>query len=98
MHNTLSPHHIKYLEVSFVKHFRISLIAGQSAGLCPLPHNRPKLGVSILTPSTTPRTILDLLGVNDQELQEEMAKGHPYAFKLLKQVNWSDDKIVLYSL
>ena len=72
-------------------------MAGQS-GLCPLPHNGPKLGVSILTQSTTPRTILDLLGVNDQELQEEMAKGHPYAFKLLKQVNWSDDKIVLYSL
>ena len=53
---------------------------------CPMPHdianNRPKLGVSLLVPSQTPRPLTELLGVNDQELQEQMAKGHPYAFNL----------------
>ena len=53
---------------------------------CPMPHdiatNRPRLGVSLLTPSPTPRLLLDLLGVNDQELQGEIAKGHPYAFNM----------------
>ena len=53
---------------------------------CPLPHeiatNRPKLGVSLLKPSPNPRPLIDLLGVNDQELQEQMAKGHPYVFNM----------------
>ena len=53
---------------------------------CPMPHdianNRPKLGVSLLVPSQTPRPLTELLGVNDQELLEQMARGHPYAFNL----------------
>ena len=55
---------------------------------CFLPHKRdktkPTVGVSILQPSPAPRSILDLLGINDQELQEQMAKGHPhpYAFHI----------------
>ena len=61
---------------------------------CPLPHkianNRPKLEVSILMPSPTHRPILELLGINDQELQEQMAKGHPYAF------NMGSGKIISY--
>ena len=51
---------------------------------CFLPHKRdktkPTVGVSILQPSPAPRSILDLLGINDQELQEQMAKGHPYPY------------------
>ena len=53
---------------------------------CPLPHDiasgRPRLGVSLLVPSPSPSPILGLLGVTDQELQEQMAKGHPYEFNL----------------
>ena len=53
---------------------------------CPIPHdvanNRPRLGVSLLSPSPNPRPILDLLGVSDQALQEQMAKGHPYIFNM----------------
>ena len=53
---------------------------------CPFPHdianNRPKLGVSLLKPSHTPRPLLNLLGVNDQELQGQMARGHSYAFNM----------------
>ena len=53
---------------------------------CALPHERvsgkPNLRVSFLSPSTTPRPLLDLLGVTDQELQEQMAKGHPYSFNM----------------
>ena len=41
--------------------------------------NHPRLGVS----SSTPRPLLDLVGVKDQELQEKMARD---AFKSLKQV------------
>ena len=53
---------------------------------CALPHKgvngKPNLGASFLSPSTTPRLLLDLLGVTDQELQEQMAKGHPYPFNM----------------
>ena len=53
---------------------------------CALPHkiatNRPRLRVSLLTLSPTPQPLLDLLGVDDQELQDQMAKGHPYAFNM----------------
>ena len=53
---------------------------------CPFPHDSidgsPNLRVSLLIPSPTPRPLLDLLGVNDQELQEQMAKGHPYEFNM----------------
>ena len=58
----------------------------QQSRHCPIPHdvatNRPKLGVSLLSPSSTPRPILGLLGVTDQQLQEQMAKGHPYEFNM----------------
>ena len=61
-------------------------MARQGVQHCPLPHeiaiNRPKLGVSLLKPSPAPRPLLGLLGVNDQELQEQMSKGHPYAFNM----------------
>ena len=53
---------------------------------CPIPHDGanglPTLGVSLLTPSPNPPPILDLLGVSDQELQDHMAKGHPYVFNM----------------
>ena len=53
---------------------------------CPLPHDianhRPKLGVSALNPSPTPRPLTELLGVSDRELQEQMAKSHPYVFNM----------------
>ena len=53
---------------------------------CPIPHDGanglPTLGVSLLTPSPNPRPLLDLLGGNDQKLQEQMAEGHPYAFNM----------------
>ena len=53
---------------------------------CPLPHevanNRTELGVSLLKPSPNPRPLLNLLGVTNQELQEQMAKGHPYEFNM----------------
>ena len=51
---------------------------------CPMPHdfatNRPQLRISLLVPSPTSRPLLDLFGISDQELQEQMAKSHPYAF------------------
>ena len=43
---------------------------------CPLPHTRPNagLGVSPLNLYSNPsKTLLDLLGVSDKELQEKMA-------------------------
>ena len=40
------------------------------------------IGVSILTPSSTPLPLPDLLGLTDLKLQEEMAKGHPYGFNM----------------
>ena len=58
----------------------------QRAKHCPFPHDidsgRPRLRVSLLVPSPNPRPLLDLLGDTDQELQEKMAKGHPYAFNM----------------
>ena len=61
---------------------------------CALPHERvsgkPNLRVSFLSPSTTPRPLLDLLGVTDQELQEQMARGHSYAF------NMGNDNIISF--
>ena len=61
-------------------------MAQQRAKHCPFPHDiasgRPRLGVSLLLPSPNPRPILDLLGSTDQELQEHMAKGHPYEFNM----------------
>ena len=62
------------------------MMARQGAHHCPFPHdianNRPRLGVSLLRPSPNPRPLLDLLGLNDQELQEQMAKSHSYAFNM----------------
>ena len=61
-------------------------MAQQRARHCPFPHDiasgRPRLGVSLLVPSANPRPLLGLLGDTDQELQERMAKGHPYAFNM----------------
>ena len=61
-------------------------MAQQRAKHCPFPHDvasgRPRLGVSLLLPSPNPRSILDLLGSTDQELQDHMAKGHPYEFNM----------------
>ena len=62
--------------------------------LCPLPHNttdgRPKLQVFGLSPSTNPRPLLDLLAVTDQELQDQMAKGHPYAFNMGNNISYQN--------
>ena len=62
--------------------------------LCPLPHNttdgRPKLQVFELSPSTNPRPLLDLLGITDQELQDQMAKGHPYAFNMGNNISYQN--------
>ena len=58
----------------------------QRAHSCPFPHDiatkRPQLGVSLLAPSPNLRPLLHLLGATDQELQKEMARGHPYQFNL----------------
>ena len=40
------------------------------------------IGVDFLKPSSAPRPLLHLLGLTDQELQEQMAKGHPYEFNM----------------
>ena len=52
---------------------------------CCLPHfglnGPPILGISPLSPSPTPRPLLQLLGCDDLGLQEQMAKGHAYAFQ-----------------
>ena len=69
-------------------------MAQQGVQHCPMPHDiatkPPRLGVSLFTLSPNPRPLLDLLGGNDQKLQEQMAEGHPYVFKFkslsLKQV------------
>ena len=61
-------------------------MAQQRAKHCPFPHDiasgRPRLGVSLLLPSTNQRPLLDLLASTDQELQEHIAKGHPYEFSM----------------
>ena len=65
-------------------HFFVVNMAQQRAH-CPFPHDivsRLRLGVSLLRPSPNPRSLLDLLGLNDQELQEQMAKSHSYAFNM----------------
>ena len=38
------------------------------------------IGVHLLTPASNPRPLLDLLGLTDEQLQEVMAKDHPYGF------------------
>ena len=40
------------------------------------------IGVSILTPSSAPLPLPDLLGLTDVKLLEEMAKGHSYGFNM----------------
>ena len=66
--------------------FRAAMTSQQRAHSCPFPHDiatkRPQLGVSLLAPSPNPRPLLHLLGATDQELQKEMARGHPYQFNL----------------
>ena len=49
----------------------------------------PAFGVSFLCPSSSsasssasPHPLLQLLGLSDQELQEQIAKGHSYAFNM----------------
>ena len=58
---------------------------------CPLQSPRtglPSFGIALLSPSssasssTSPHPLLHLLGLTDQELQEQMAKGHIYAFNM----------------
>merc|ERR1719370_847393 len=50
---------------------------------CPLKNS---FEVSLLSPvfstSSSPHPMLQLLGLSDQELQEQMAKGHSYAFNM----------------
>ena len=54
---------------------------------CPFPHNfGDKLGVSFLAPSPSPRPLLDLMGVKDEELQDHLVKSHPYALRSSVQV------------
>ena len=38
------------------------------------------IGVHFLIPPTSPQPLLDLLGLTDEQLQEVMAKNHPYGF------------------
>ena len=38
------------------------------------------IGVHLLTPPSAPQPLLDLLGLTDEQLQEAMAKNHPYGF------------------
>ena len=40
------------------------------------------IGVHFLTPSSNPVPLPHLLGLTDQQLQEQMAKGHGYGFNL----------------
>merc|ERR1719270_3109174 len=55
---------------------------------CPLRNTKtglPSFRVSLLSPSSSsssPHPMLQLLGLSDQELQEQMAKGHSYAFNM----------------
>ena len=71
-------------------------MAQQRAKHCPFPHDiasgRPRLGVSLLVPSPNPRPLLGLLGDTDQELQERMAKGHPYIFNMGHGKSFQDYK------
>ena len=70
---------------------KVKTIIPQS-NCCPLqsPENGlPCFGVSLLSPSSpslssssSPHPMLQLLGLTDQELQEQMAKGHIYAFNM----------------
>ena len=40
------------------------------------------IGLNILTPTSTPRPLPDLLGLTNKQLQDQMAKGHTYEFNL----------------
>ena len=59
----------------------------QSAPRCCFPHDptsgAPLLGVSVLTPHPDRRPLHELLPLRkDQQLHEEIARTHPYAFNL----------------
>ena len=54
-------------------------MAGQLRGrCCPVAG----IGAHFLTPSSSPRPLPHLLGLTDQRLQQEMAKGHSYVFNM----------------
>ena len=82
-------------------HFRVVMAGSQN---CPMPHDgdngSPMLGISLITPSPNPRPLLDLLGVNDQELQEKMAEDHPYAFNMGNNyiIHFKDYKVATKAL
>ena len=40
------------------------------------------IGIQSLTPSSSPLPLPRLLGLSDQQLQEQMAKGHGYGFNM----------------
>ena len=40
------------------------------------------IGLNILTPTSTPRPLPDLLRLTNKQLQDQMAKGHTYEFNL----------------
>ena len=40
------------------------------------------IGVHLLTRPPNPRPLLDLLGLSDEQLQEQMSKDHPYGFNM----------------
>ena len=50
------------------------------------------IGVHLLTPPKNPRPLLDLLGLSDEQLREQMSKGHPYGFNMGHNRNFPFNK------
>ena len=64
-----------------VSHIQVAAMAqARVPQTCCLPH--PGIGFHILTSQLPSRLLPHLLGLTDEQLQERMAKGHPYAFNM----------------
>ena len=50
------------------------------------------IGVHLLTPPNNPRPLLELLGLSDEQLREQMSKDHPYGFHMGHNRNFPFNK------
>ena len=79
--------HFRDISVECKTHFRGAMTSQQRKHRCPFPHNfSNRFAVSFLAPSPSPRPLLHLMGVKDEELQDHLVRQHPYALRSSEQV------------
>ena len=79
--------HFRDISVECKTHFRGAMTSQQRKHRCPFPHNfSNRFAVSFLAPSPSPRPLLDLMGVKDEELKDHLVRQHPYALRSSEQV------------